>query len=239
VAEPLRTAPFRTALVTGAGSGIGAAVVARLLAGGTEVVALDRSFGDLPDDGAKRVTGDVTVAADRERAVAAVGDRLDLLVNAAAVRPTGPLTGTGEDDWNRCFAVNVTAAAALLAAAAPVLSDDRGSVVNVASAAAYGRRSLGAYGSSKAALISLSRTAATEFAERGIRVNVVLPGTTDTGMLVSARASGTGTGDDRSPRNLGGRVLSAAGVADTLLQVAGAALVTGAVVPVGLLPWEW
>ncbi|MDF3282976.1 MULTISPECIES: SDR family oxidoreductase [unclassified Gordonia (in: high G+C Gram-positive bacteria)] len=233
------TAAQRTALVTGAGAGIGAAVAQRLGADGYRVVALDLHY---PDDGAhsgvSRVVGDIAQPMDCVRAVEIAGARIDLVVHAAAVRPAGSLADTDPSQWEHCLHVNVTGAATVLNAAMHGLG--AGScVINVASAAAYGKAELGAYGASKAALISFSRTAAIELADHGIRVNVVLPGATETAMLAQARHAISTSAQGESPRNFGGRVLDPRAVADSVVALTAAEWVTGAVIPVGLLPWQW
>ncbi|WP_416978899.1 SDR family NAD(P)-dependent oxidoreductase [Streptomyces sp. T028] len=230
----------RTAIVTGAGSGIGAAVATRLTASGYEVVALDRSFPEATSGKAQhRVTGDISDPDTARAALDRVSGPVDAIVNAAAIRPTGPATQVSDDDWRRTFEVNVVGSASLVKAAAQRLRDDHASIVNIASGAAFGKPSLGAYGATKAALVSWSRTLATELAPRGIRVNVVVPGATETGMLVEARATGTGTDSARAARNLGGVVLDPDTVAAAVEGVIGLPAVTGAIIPIGLLPWVW
>jgi 3-oxoacyl-[acyl-carrier protein] reductase len=228
----------RVAVVTGGGAGIGAATVDCLLEHGYAVTALDVRFDqplshpdldckivDLRDeDGCRRVIADI------------VGD-LVVLVNCAAVRVESPVLELDADAFRTALDVNVVGAFTALRAAAERMVDG-GSIVNVSSAAAYGKRNLAAYGASKAALISLTTTAALELAERGIRVNVVLPGTTDTAMLAASTATGTAPGRTHH-RNTVGRVLAPREVAEGILRTAADPLLSGAVVPVGLLPYQW
>jgi 2,3-dihydro-2,3-dihydroxybenzoate dehydrogenase len=227
----------RVAVVTGAGGGIGAAVASRLLDRGFDVVSVDLAF---PDGARGRLVvadiGEETAAAS---IAAAAGPRVDVLVNAAAIRPAGPLADFTRSEWIRCLEVNLLGVASLLSALEPYLVDGRAVVMNVASGAAFGKSRLSAYGASKAGLISLSRTAALELSARGIRVNVIIPGTTETGMLRDARGTGTGTPDQNASRNFTGRVLSPSEVADAIVAAIEVPLMTGAVLPVGLQPWEW
>ena len=229
-----------TAIVTGAGSGIGASVASRLTASGYEVVALDITFPESSSGrAAHRLVGDVADPGTAASALDRLGGPVDVVVNAAAIRPTGPAAQVRQNDWRRAFEVNVVGAASLVRAAEPRLRDGHACILNIASGAAFGKRNLGAYGASKAALVSWSRTLATELAPRGIRVNVVVPGATETGMLAEARATGTGTDSARAARNLGGVVLDPDVVAADIEGLIALRTVTGAVVPVGLLPWEW
>lgn len=227
----------RVAVVTGAGRGIGESIARLLRDDGYDVLSVDRAFGS--GGGGRRVDVDLADPSAASRIAEAAGPTVDLLVNAAAIRPAGAAVDVTRDDWIRCLDVNVVAASLLMAALAPRLRDHHASIINIASAAAFGKSGLSVYGASKAALISASTTAALEFAARGIRVNVVLPGTTETEMLTLARATGTGTPDRTSPRNIGGRTLDPDEVARDIISLASLRLVTGAVIPVGLLPSEW
>ncbi|GAB6983791.1 SDR family NAD(P)-dependent oxidoreductase [Nocardioides pyridinolyticus] len=229
-----------TAVVTGGGSGIGQAVARRLVSRGHTVVAFDRSFADdgPPGPGLRQMVADISDPGTWGAALATIEEPVDVVVNAAAVRPTGPVDEVTEQEWRQCLDVNIVGASLLIADAVPRMVNG-GHIINIASGAAFGKRSLGVYGASKAALVSLTRTAALELAPRGIRVNVVVPGTTDTRMLHEARGSGTATTDSSSPRNLGGHTLSPDDVARDVVACLDLALVTGALLPVGLLPWEW
>jgi NAD(P)-dependent dehydrogenase (short-subunit alcohol dehydrogenase family) len=162
---------------------------------------------------------------------------LQILVNVAAVRPEASLLDEDPDAFRLAMEVNLVAPFVLMQAAARRM-EPGGSVVNVSSGAAYGKRNLAAYGASKAALISLTATAAMELDGLGIRVNAILPGTTDTPMLAGARSS-AGHSDPRYPRNVGGRVLEADDVAGGIIRVATDPTLSGAVVPIGLLPASW
>ena len=166
-------------LVTGAGSGIGAACVDRFLAAGDEVVAVDLDIGAL----APRVDElhafrqvDVTDAA----AVASIPevDQVEVLVQSAGtVGPNMPLTDVPVADWERTFAINVTGIFNVLQAVLPgMVERGRGRVVNIASIAGKeGNPNLGAYSASKGAVIALTKSVAKELATTGVLVNSVAP----------------------------------------------------------------
>lgn len=180
-----------TAAITGGTSGIGAAVAARFAAAGARVVIIGRRDGT----SVARATGAIAaVCADcaseaqvfraLNEARDALGSNLDVLVNNAGVENTGPLIGdaTGEE-LNRVFAINTFAVFHGIKYGQLVLKDG-GSIINTASIAAQlGIPGYSQYSASKAAVISLTRSAAVELAPRGIRVNAVCPGSVFTPML--------------------------------------------------------
>ncbi|MCW5249791.1 2,3-dihydro-2,3-dihydroxybenzoate dehydrogenase [Streptomyces sp. SHP 1-2] len=197
----------RTALVTGAGQGIGAAVVRALAAEGATVAATDRDAegvgklaaehaehappdGDTGEPAAGSVTAytmDVTDAeAVRSVVDAAVARHgpLDILVNVAGVLRTGPSAELSDEDWADTFAVNTTGVFHTARAVAPAMAArGRGSIVTVGSnAAGIPRVRMGAYAASKAAAAMYTRCLGLELARSGVRCNVVAPGSTDTPM---------------------------------------------------------
>jgi NAD(P)-dependent dehydrogenase (short-subunit alcohol dehydrogenase family) len=160
----------KRALVTGAGSGIGAAVARLLASDGAEVVAAD-------------LTGtDVHLDVRDERAVAAVVRELDVLVNVAGVGSTTNAPDTPLDVWEEVFAVNARGTFLCCKHAIPAMTArGGGSIVNVASVAAMvGLRNRAAYCASKGAVVALTRALAVDHVQDGIRVNAVCPGTVDT-----------------------------------------------------------
>ena len=177
------------AYVTGAGSGMGLAIVRRLLAEGVPVTGVDRNPApdDWPDGATYRV-GDVT---DDEFVAASVGAVADLayVVNAAGVTLTGadgPLRDLAWDAWETTLAVNLRAPACVVRAALPFLLDrGAGAMVHIASLAAVGNMTapFDAYTASKAGLVALSRSLALQLAGHGIRSNTILPGPIRTPML--------------------------------------------------------
>lgn len=190
----------RTIVVTGAAGGIGAATVARLITEGASVVCVDRPSCTFDSAAAAVVEGDVTDAAVLEEAVRAavsIDGRIDGLVNNAGIMgPSGRLHTVSEADWASVMAVNLTAVWLGMRSALPVMAKQRsGAIVNTASVAGLGSSSLvGPYGVSKAGVVSLTKTAAVEYAAMGVRVNAVCPGPIDTAMLRElevVRAHGT------------------------------------------------
>lgn len=178
----------RTAVVTGAGGGLGGAIVAQLAAMGARVLSLD-----LRAPVADTAAGHHALACDigREDDVAeaahqwdAVAGRCDILVNNAAVMPPPmPLADMVDADWDRVFAVNLKGAyfcAKHFGAA--MRRAGRGSIVNLASIAASVPNAIGAYGPSKAAVLALTRQMAVEWGPLGLRANAVSPGLVRTPM---------------------------------------------------------
>jgi NAD(P)-dependent dehydrogenase (short-subunit alcohol dehydrogenase family) len=181
----------KTALITGASRGIGAAIAAAFVAAGAKVALNSRGAEQLQktadEVGAAVVLpGDVT---DEEAARAVVAGaidglgQLDVVVNNVGgngvMVPFPQLRFPG---WTKVMRLNVESAVHVLQAAAPHLLERRtGSVINVASVAGLSATpAMAQYGASKAALISLTRTLAVEWASTGVRVNALCPGWTAT-----------------------------------------------------------
>lgn len=174
----------RTALVTGASSGIGERAALLLAASGARVIAVARRRERL-DDLARRddrivcVTGDVGVADDRARAVEAAGGTVDILVNNAA---TGGRVSTDDEDaaaFEAVVGLNLVAAYDLARRCAALAGSDGMSIINVASVLGLVTGApLGgaAYAASKAGLLGLTRELAGQWARRGIRCNALVPG---------------------------------------------------------------
>ena len=182
----------KIALVTGAAAGIGAAV-ARLLheEGGTVHLAdvnRDAGVGLAAElgDRAAYVDLDVTEEASWHAAVDGLGDtRLTTLVNCAGAALRRPLIETSVEEFRRLVDLNLTGTFLGLRTAGRHLADG-GSVVNISSLnGVLPTAGLGAYVASKAAVSALTRVAALEFAERGITVNAVCPGSIDTAITDS------------------------------------------------------
>lgn len=199
----------RVALVTGAAAGIGAACARVFCAEGAAGVvlvdrdaaglqatrlALEQAWPGVPLHAAMAEVADTAaLAAAIEQAVARFG-ALHTLVNNAAMRHHGPLAEADDANWQAVLGVNLMGSAAACRAALPALrASGRGSIVNVSSCyAVTGRRGMGLYDATKAALLSLTRTLAAEEAGHGVRVNAVCPGSTLTEFhLQRAQAAGT------------------------------------------------
>jgi NAD(P)-dependent dehydrogenase (short-subunit alcohol dehydrogenase family) len=167
-------------LVTGGGSGIGAAIVRRFAAEGATVWAMGRRREALESVSEHVIAGDVGAAGDRARALAATGP-LDVLVNNA---------GLGDAGWDDTIAVNLTAAHELSALAADGLAQRHGAIVNVASVAALvAGPGQPQYAVSKAALVMLTKSLAVTLGPRGVRANAICPGWVRTPMADAEMAA--------------------------------------------------
>ncbi len=186
----------KVALVTGASRGIGAAIARRLAAEGAAVVITYLQGADAAEDviAAIKASGGraVAVQADSrdaraiEAAVAAAVEAfggLDILVNNAGIFQVGPLETLSVEDFDTTMAVNLRAAFVASKAAAAVMSDG-GRIISIGSNLAVRAREpgLSLYTTSKAAVAGLTQALARDLGPRGITVNVVHPGSTDTDM---------------------------------------------------------
>ena len=169
----------RRALVTGAGSGIGAACVDRLLSDGCRVAAVDLHAGDMADRAGELEAiheVDVTDAA-AVRAIDGI-DEMDIVVQSAGVvGPNVPLLETPADEWERTLRVNVTGIFNVMqATVGGMVERGWGRVVNIASIAGKeGNPNLGAYSTSKGAVIAMTKSVAKELATTGVLVNSIAP----------------------------------------------------------------
>jgi len=194
----MREADFtgKAILVTGAASGLGRAAALAFADAGAMLclvdmnkVGLGATLREVERRGGRAVTvtADISVPAICADAVAAAVEafgRLDALCNIAGIVDFSHLADMTPDKWNRILAVNLTGPFFLIQAAMPHLLESRGAVVNVASAAAFrGQPYMAAYNASKAALVSVTRSLATEFVKQPVRINAIAPGSMITGMV--------------------------------------------------------
>jgi meso-butanediol dehydrogenase / (S,S)-butanediol dehydrogenase / diacetyl reductase len=175
----------KTALVTGAASGIGAACVARFAAEGAAVAGLD--LDDQPAGSAASGwwTADVRDEATIEQTVAEVTDqlgRIDVLVNAAGVLSIGAADEMDREEWDRVLGVNLTGTWLVSKHVVRRMVTQRsGSIVNLASIEGLiGFSGQTAYNVSKGGVVLLTRNMATDFGPSGVRVNCLCPGLIDT-----------------------------------------------------------
>jgi NAD(P)-dependent dehydrogenase (short-subunit alcohol dehydrogenase family) len=187
----------KTALITGAGNGIGRGIALRFAAEGAAVAALDRD-----QTACERVAAEIRSAGGRALPLAADVSQygqvaaavagceqafgpLTTLVHNAAVMPEGTIDRTTEADWDRVFNVAVKGAFLLCREAIPQMRRARGGAILLMASitGVMGLPGLAAYSAAKGALISLARAMAIDHARDGIRVNSVSPGTVDSPML--------------------------------------------------------
>jgi 2-hydroxycyclohexanecarboxyl-CoA dehydrogenase len=167
----------KTAIVTGGAAGIGAAIVERFRAEGTKVVIFDLN-------GETKV--DITDYEAVKQAVAAAGP-VDILVNNAGWDMFRPFLKTDPEFWQKIISINLVGAMNLLHCVLPgMVERGGGKVVSIASdAGRVGSSGEAPYSACKGGIIALTKTLARELATKNVRLNVVCPGLTETGMLES------------------------------------------------------
>jgi meso-butanediol dehydrogenase / (S,S)-butanediol dehydrogenase / diacetyl reductase len=169
----------RRVLVTGGGSGIGAAIARRMATEGATVWVMGRRREALEAVSERAIVGDVASAEDCERALRTTGD-LDVLVNNA---------GVGDAGWDETLAVNLTGAHRLSQLATDGLARRCGSIVMVSSVAGLvATQGDPGYAVSKAGMLMLTRSLAVTLGRRGVRVNAICPGWVRTPMADSEMA---------------------------------------------------
>lgn len=183
----------RTAIITGAGSGIGRASAKLFAEEGARLALVDRDAAGLEET--RRLMSEATVhvgdVGDAAFADAVVGDvvarhgRLDILMTAAGFSCGGTVLTTSVEDWDAVFRTNVGGTWLWARAAVPHMRrQNSGSIITLASQLAIaGGKGNSAYIAAKGAIVSLTRTMAVDFATVGIRVNAIAPGAIDTPML--------------------------------------------------------
>jgi 2-keto-3-deoxy-L-fuconate dehydrogenase len=219
------------ALVTGGGSGIGAAVAHRLADDGFDVTVADLAPEAVATElGATGVRLDVR----DEAQVAQAMDGVDVLVNAAGIGSTADAPGTSVEVWDEVFAVNARGTFLCCKHVIPRMKE-RGSgvIVNVASVAALvGLKNRVAYSASKGAVVALTRALAIDHVGDGIRVNAVCPGTIDTPWVQRLVGEAGESMDALRARQLMGRLGTPEEVADAVLYLTTAEFVTGTILTI-------
>jgi NAD(P)-dependent dehydrogenase (short-subunit alcohol dehydrogenase family) len=211
----------KRALVTGAGSGIGAAVAKVLADDDAEVVAADISGTDVQLD------------VRDEAEVAEVARDVDILVNVAGIGSTTTAPDTPLDVWEDVFAVNARGTFLCCKHAIPsMIARGGGSIVNISSVAALvGLKNRAAYCASKGAVVSLTRALAVDHVQDGIRVNAVCPGTVDSPWVRRLVEESGESLDDLTARQPLGRLGTTEEIAEAVAYLASdaASFVTGSV----------
>jgi meso-butanediol dehydrogenase/(S,S)-butanediol dehydrogenase/diacetyl reductase len=240
----------KVALITGGGSGIGAATAEVICAEGGMAMLVDANPGGLaatvkditermPAARLSTFEADVSNASEAaravERTIQAFG-RLDILVNNASMRNYSAVADAEPAEWQATVGVNLIGTANYCRAALPVLRKTaHANIVNVSSCyAVTGRKGMGLYDATKAGILAMTRTLACEEAPYGVRVNAVCPGSTLTGFHV-ARAQAAGKSletlkTERQATSLLGRWATPQEVAWPILWLASdeASFITGA-----------
>ena len=185
----------RTLLITGAAGGIGRATVSIVSERGWRVIGVDRQpkYAGFPEDG-MYIQADISLPEQIENIyeqVSAYTDRLDAVVNNAAVQIAKPLLETTAEEWDLVMASNLRSVFLGAKLAHPLLKVQGGAIVNVSSVhAVVTSADISAYAASKGGLLALTRAMAIEFAPDEIRVNAILPGAVDTPMLRAGLSRG-------------------------------------------------
>ena len=237
----------KTAVVTGAGRGIGAAIASALVAQGARVALIGRDLARLQAQ-AKDMPDALTVCADisDETAVATAFQTIlarfagiDILVNNAGQAVSAPFGKTGTDVWNAMLGVNLTGTYLCSREVLPgMLARRSGRIVNIASTAGLkGYAYVAAYCAAKHGVIGLTRALALETAKSGVTVNAVCPGYTETDIVAGALANivaktGKSETEARAVLTAGnpqGRMVQAAEVANAVmwLLLPGSEAITG------------
>jgi 2-dehydro-3-deoxy-L-rhamnonate dehydrogenase (NAD+) len=196
---------MRTAVVTGAGKGIGKAVAAHLEADGIRVIRADIA-GDV------NLKLDVTQIAEVE-AFFASQSRIDILVNSAGVAgPNSAVTETSDAEWHRTIDVNLNGTFYMCRAAARLMAAQGwGRIVNIASIAGKeGNPNMGAYSASKAAVIGLTKSLGKEMASSGVIINAIAPGLIDTEIVTRMSEENRTRSLGKIPMNRMGRATEVA-----------------------------
>ena len=185
----------KVAIITGAGSGFGRATAELYTKEGAKVVVVDyneetaqQTVAGIRENGGEAVAvkADVSNESDVKHFIQTAIDtygQIDILFNNAGIYAPGTVEDTSMDDWNRSLNVNITALFLASKYAMPYLKETKGNIINTASAGGIiGFPDAISYATTKGAVISFTRAMAVDYAEAGVRINAICPGTGVTGM---------------------------------------------------------
>ncbi|MCW3492710.1 SDR family NAD(P)-dependent oxidoreductase [Microbacterium sp. SSM24] len=242
--------------VTGAASGIGAAITRRFLEAGATVAAGDLQTelftglqNELGSELSRRLVPlavDVSDSQSADAYISAVAGklgRLDVLVNNAGIAPVGSVTATTDELWRKVMSVDVDGVFYVSRAALPHLTASGGNVINTASVSGVRADfNYAAYNAAKGAIVNFTRSMAIDYGKAGVRVNAIAPGPVRTPLLVKNLEALPGLEDAFGKFIPLGRIADPAEVADATVFLAspGASFITGAIVPVdgGVTAWN-
>ncbi|WP_158884945.1 SDR family oxidoreductase [Rhodanobacter sp. L36] len=181
----------KVVLITGAASGMGAAMARRFSKEGANVVLVDRkrpdnTAADLPADRTLVIQADVSDSSDISHAVATTieyFERLDVMINNAGVVEQGDPTEIDDEAWNKVIGTDLNGVFFGSRAAIPHLIKTKGCIVNTASVSGTGGDwGMSPYNAAKGGVVNLTRSLALDLGKKGVRVNAVCPSLTRTGM---------------------------------------------------------
>lgn len=185
----------KVAIITGAGSGFGRATATLYAEHGAKVVVVDyneetaqQTATAIKENGGEAISvrADVSNESDVKNFIQTAIDtygQIDILFNNAGIYAPGTVEETSMDDWNRSLNVNITALFLASKYAMPYLKETNGNIINTASAGGIiGFPDAISYATTKGAVISFTRAMAVDYAEAGVRINAICPGTGVTGM---------------------------------------------------------